>query len=393
MLDRHLLRAMPLLPLLFVTPARAAPAEGAGAPPNPILRRIDKAVAGGGFQLDGYWVWCPSVIKGNDGLFHMYVSRWPKSLPFHPGWMVASEIVHATSKNPEGPYKLSDVALPARGAQYWDGRSTHNPKILRHKDTYILYYMGSTHPFAEPDPRTLTLDSPYAIIGRNSKRIGIATSKSPYGPWTRRDAPILDTKPNTFYSFLTSNPSPLIHEDGSVLMLFKARAYGTKFPYQGDMVLGAARAPHYDGPYTVAVDEPIFSTSKFGEAEDPVLWKDRNGYHLLAKDQRGGITGQKHAGFLAHSPDGLKWTLDASPLAYSRTVNWTDGKTITMGQMERPALLFQNGVITHMFFAVMDGPGGFQNGTRTWNMVVRLKPEAPAAPRSASAASTGSGGR
>ena len=106
---------------------------------------------GGGFQMEGYWVWCPSVVKGDDGLFHMFASRWPKRLPFHPGWMVASEVVHATSKTAEGPYKFSEVVLPARGPQFWDGRATHNPKIVRHGKTWVLFYMGSTHPFADVD--------------------------------------------------------------------------------------------------------------------------------------------------------------------------------------------------------------------------------------------------
>ena len=59
--------------------------------------------------------------------------------------MVASEIVHAVSDVPQGPYHFSDVALPARGAQYWDGRSTHNPRILKQNGKYYLIYMGSTH--------------------------------------------------------------------------------------------------------------------------------------------------------------------------------------------------------------------------------------------------------
>ena len=42
------------------------------------------------------------------------------------------------------------------------------------------------------------------------------------------DAPILDTKPGTFYSFLTSNPTPVIHEDGSVLMIFKSRCLASE---------------------------------------------------------------------------------------------------------------------------------------------------------------------
>ena len=30
----------------------------------------------GGFKMDGYWIWCGSVIKGEDGRYHMFSSRW-----------------------------------------------------------------------------------------------------------------------------------------------------------------------------------------------------------------------------------------------------------------------------------------------------------------------------
>jgi hypothetical protein len=353
--------------------ATAAPAPvDAG---NPIMRRIDKAVVGGGFEMEGYWVWCNSVVKGDDGLYHMFASRWPKRLPFHPGWMIASEVVHAIAKTAEGPYKFSDVALPARGAQYWDGRSTHNPRIVRHKDKWVLFYMGSTHPFADvTDGKLLTLDSPYAVVGRSNKRIGVAVASSPFGPWKRQDAPALDTKPGTFYSFLTSNPAPYINDDGSAILIFKAREYRDKFPYQGDMTIGVAKAPRYDGPYTVALPEPIFGMGRVGEMEDPYIWKDRDGFHMLAKDQRGTITGEKHGGLLAHSRDALHWQLDKSPKAYTRTITWSDGKVETMGQLERAFPLVENGVLTHLFFAGMDGPGGFEHGTKSWALVMRLKP-------------------
>ncbi|MDQ8183464.1 glycoside hydrolase family protein [Pelagicoccus sp. SDUM812005] len=329
----------------------------------------------GGFRQEGYWVWGSSIVKGDDGKYHMYVSRWPKTLKFHPGWMVASEIVHAVSDTAVGPYEFSDVALGKRHPQYWDGRSQHNPKVFKHGDTYVLFYMGSTHPFEEATerPEEVTLGSKYSIVGRSNKRIGVATSKSPYGPWTRLDAPVLDTKPDTFYSFLTSNPTPVIHEDGSVLLIFKSRKYKDEFPYQSDMMLGVAKAPHYTGPYTVAMDEPIFSDTRFGVVEDPYLWNDETGYHMLAKDMRGVIGGKHHAGILAHSKDGLNWEIGKNPLAYTRSIKWDDGTEVEMGQLERVQGLLEDGKLTHLSFAVMDGPGGFGNGKNTWNFVVPLE--------------------
>jgi hypothetical protein len=364
--------------LLACSSAAAQPPPDAAAPsrpPNVLLRRIDKAPVGGGFQMEGYWVWGSSVVKGDDGLYHMFVSRWPRKLPFHPGWLVASEVVHATSKTIEGPYTFSDVVLPARGSAYWDGRMTHNPRILRHRDKYVLFYTGSTHPFDEvTDPAALTLESHYTTVARSNKRIGVAVARSPFGPWQRSDAPVLDTKPGTFYSFLTSNPAPWIAEDGSALLVFKGRGHRDKYPYQTDMTIGVARARRFDGPFSVVTPEPIFSVDKLGEVEDPYVWRDKAGFHLTAKDQRGTITGQRHAGLLAHSRDGVSWRVDESPLAYSKTITWSDGTVQTLGQMERAFVFMEGGVMTHMFFAAMDGPGGFRNGTKSWNMVMRLKP-------------------
>ena len=230
-------------------------------------------------------------MKGDDGKYHMFVSRFPKSLPFHPGWMVASEIVHAVSEVPQGPYRFSEVALPARGAQYWDGRSTHNPRILRQNGKYYLIYMGSTHPFAHPTYEQLTLESPWCTVARANKRVGLAVADSPYGPWKRLDEPILKTKPNTFYSFLTSNPSPIIQEDGSVMMIFKGRHYTNGYLHSA-MSLGMAYAPTIEGPYRVLNnDRPIFEVDGQGEAEDPFLWKDANGYHAIFKDHVAKFTG------------------------------------------------------------------------------------------------------
>lgn len=342
---------------------------------NSMLQKLGEAPKKGAFSMEGYWVWGSSVIQSDDGIYHMYVARWPKHLTFHPGWMIESDIVHATSKTPEGPYKYKDIVTPARGAQYWDGRSTFNPKVCRYKDNYVLFYTGSTHPFPDfPIEDSLKLNSKYSIVGRSNKRIGIAYSKNPNGPWTRLDEPILKTRTNTFYSFLTSNAAPWINEDGSVLMIFKSRQYNEQFPYHSDMKIGVATAPHFKGPYAVANDKPIFGEGDMPEVEDPTLWKDEDGYHILAKDQRGEITGHVGDGILAHSKKGFSWELDENPYAYTKTISWDDGTKKTMGQLERVSVLLdENNKITHLFFATMDGPGGFNNSSQSWNIVVPLK--------------------
>ncbi len=326
----------------------------------------------GGFRMPGYWVWCGSVVKGEDNRFHMFASRWPKYLPMHPGWLVASEIVRAESDTPEGPYVFQEVVLPARGAEYWDGRSTHNPHITRYKDSYILYYMGSTHPFEDVlRGEEYGLDDPRCIVGRANKRVGIATSKSVFGPWKRLDEPILPTHPGRFDSFLTSNPSPCLNEDGSALLIYKARRYEGNA--HGRMTIGVAAADHFQGKYRVLKNEPLFPPEI--HIEDPFIWRTQEGYELIAKDMEGNICGEKHGGIHAFSKDGLNWEVLIGRLSYSRKVKWDDGKEEVMGNLERPFILFQENRPTHMFFATADGSGGFAGASNTWNMVIPLKSE------------------
>lgn len=338
-----------------------------------MYNKLLPAPVNGGFRMEGYWVWCGSVIRGEDGKYHLFASRWPKSLPMHPGWIVASEIVRAVSDTPEGPYQFQEVVLPARGAEYWDGRSTHNPHITKHGDTYLLYYMGSTHPLADPEPGgPLGLDDPRCIVGRANKRIGLATSRSVFGPWERKDTPILSTRPGKFDSFLTSNPAPCVHEDGSVLLIYKARRYEGNT--HGKMTLGSARAEHYNGPYKVVSEHPVFPPEKF-HLEDPFIWKTPAGYEMIAKDMEGHVCGEKYGGIHAYSPDGLDWRLAEEPQAYSRRILWEDGQTRLMGNLERPFLLFQNGKPTHLFAATSNGTRGFYDATETWNMVIPIASE------------------
>lgn len=339
---------------------------------KPLMDRMLPAPINGGFRMEGYWVWCGSVVKGEDGRFHMFASRWPKHLPMHPGWLVGSEIVRAVADTPEGPYEFQEVVFPSRGAEYWDGRSTHNPMIIKHDDTYILYYIGTTHPFSDIEPgQPLDLEDPRTIVGRSNKRIGIATSKSVFGPWERRDEPILRPRPGKFDSFLISNPAPCVHEDGSVLLIYKTRCYEGHV-HSRKMMFGVAKANHYNGPYSAVSEEPIFYPDKV-HLEDPFIWKTENRYELIAKDMEGGTCGELHGGIHAFSKDGIKWELNDNPKTYSRSVFWDDGEVKTMANLERPFLLFQDGKPTHLFAATADGPGHFKGMTETWNMVIPLK--------------------
>ena len=83
---------------------------------------------------DQHVVWCGSVIE-EGGKYYMFYSRWPK-IDGHLGWVIKSEVALAVSDNAGGPYRHVKVILPARGVDYWDGTTTHNPYITRHNGVF-----------------------------------------------------------------------------------------------------------------------------------------------------------------------------------------------------------------------------------------------------------------
>lgn len=103
--------------------------------PRTLLERIQPAPLDGGFRDDNYWIWCGSVIKDDDGLFHMFASMWSKKTPFAPNWLTHSRIVRATSATAEGPYTYVEDVIAPRGPDYWDGCMSHNPTIHKVGDT------------------------------------------------------------------------------------------------------------------------------------------------------------------------------------------------------------------------------------------------------------------
>lgn len=333
--------------------------------------RLMPAPRHGGFRMPGYWVWCGSVIRGEDGAYHLFAARWPKHVPFFAGYKLCSEIVRATSPTPEGPYTFQEVVLPDRGAAWWDGRMTHNPAIRRWRGQYLLFYIGATFEGDRPEAEAYRRgDPPACQAAYRTIRIGLATAPALTGPWTRREVPALAPDPHGWDSALVTNPAPCVLDDGRILMLYRSNTP------QG-LRIGAALADHPDASFRRLKNEPVLRLSEGHDVEDPFVWRQGGHFEALAKDMDGGLTGERHAGVHLLSDNGLDWTLAPSPKAYSRTIRWDDGTVTTQGSLERPQLLIgEDGEPTHLVAATADGPGGFLAATETWNMVIPLRPPA-----------------
>jgi hypothetical protein len=338
------------------------------------IDRILPAPKNGGYQDPDYWVWGSSVIKGEDGKYHMFASRWLKKLGFGK-WVTNSEVVHAVADTPIGPYKTLEVVLPVRGKEYWDGMCTHNPRVVKYGDKFLLYYFGNTYNFRQPTVENTALDREDRRNAWMNKRIGVAISNSVYGPWKRLDKPVIEPRPGKWDSSITSNPAPVVNEKtGEILLMYKSSSKGMEPP----LLLGVSKATNPEGPYERLSEEPIFRFETPGnnriDVEDPYIWWTGTQYEAIIKDRSGEICGTDGGGIHAWSKDGVKWQLFEKFKAYTRDVLWDDGTTTHQNHFERPFLLIEDGVPTHLFAATGTGPKPW-SFDKTWNMVIPLKTE------------------
>jgi hypothetical protein len=301
---------------------------------------------------EDYYIWCTSVVEGHDGNYHMLYSRWSKKLGF-AAWVTDSEVAYAVAGNPLGPYRFQNVALPRRGALYWDGNCTHNPTVTRMGKKYYLYYMGTRGGQLE---QRASLEGSDWWDYRNNQRIGVAVADHPQGPWLRYDSPIVDISPDptAFDSLMVSNPSAASRPDGGMLLIYKA-VIKTASHKGGVVRYGAAIAEKPEGPYIKQAGN-IFEHEGEGSpwmvAEDPFLWYGDDRYYAVVRDVVGIFTGTEGALALFESHNGLDWQASAHPKVLGAAFQWEDG-TWRAGQVERPQILLKQGK-PHILFGAID---------------------------------------
>lgn len=311
--------------------------------PNTINYKIEfkKVSPKSVFKNDSLSIWGGSLVKDEDGVYHMFYSRWPKNIGWE--WVNYSVVAHAVSNSPFGPFEHKDVALPDRGAEYWDGSCTHNPTIHKFNGKYYLYYMGNTG-----NKKIMSSPGKAKInwVHRNNQRIGVAVADHPNGPWKRFDKPVLDiTKDNkdAHDALMTSNPSVCQMKDGKILMIYKAVGLKNKLPQDGPVVHMVAISDSPTGPFK-KYPNPIFTFE--GErfpAEDPYIWYQDGKYRAIVKRIK--HEGKKRLFSLVHydSENGIDWKPAKHHEISDLSLVWEDGKTEKYNHLERPQVFIENG--------------------------------------------------
>ncbi len=297
------------------------------------------------FINDSFFIWGGSLVKSHiDKKYHMFYSRWPKKLGM-TAWVTHSEIAHATSDSPFGPFEFQDVVLPLKGKEYWDGLVTHNPTIHFFDGKYYLYYMGTTGDLTAPNQ---------FWEHRNRQRIGVAVADDPNGPWKRTDKPLLDVSADSTAhdAVMVSNPSVTQMPDGRFLMVYKAVAKKLPTPKYGPVVHLTAISNSPTGPFVKQM-KPIFTARDLEfPAEDPYVWYAENCYYAVVKDMNGAFTSAGRSLVLFYSVDGLDWKLAQNPLVSKLEIHWENGTVQKVQALERPQLYIENGKPVALLCAV-----------------------------------------
>lgn len=312
---------------------------------------------------NAYFIWGASPIKGEDGKYHVFYSRWEKKYGFM-AWVTHSEIAHGVSDQLLGPYTFKDVALPARGKGYWDGTTTHNPTIHKFNGKYYLYYTGNCGD-------GINVKNDLNWTHRNSQRIGVAVATSLDGPWKRFDKPLIDVSADSTAAdaLAANNPSVVQRPDGKILMVYKAVAKQKPLPFGGPVVHLSALGDAPTGPFVKNM-KPIFTKdNSFFPAEDPYIWYQDNRYYAIVKDMKGEFTKIGRSLALFTSVNGFDWQMSKHTLVSDLSIHWENGNRDTVAYLERPQLYLENGKPKGLFLAVSPN----SQYDHTYNIHIPLK--------------------
>lgn len=297
------------------------------------------------FKTEGYYNWCSSIIKGEDGMYHLFYSRWKKEYTF-TGWLTHSEAAHAVSENPAGPWKYKETVLKSGGKRNWDAITVHNPKIKKFDGKYYLYYISTNLGDKDYSEQELieTAQTGYShpnwSILRPNQRVGVAVASSINGPWERMDEPLIE--PSGPITTLTVNPAIAQGKDAKFYLIVKGdKPNDTN--YVRNQAVAISSSP--TGPFSMQ-SKPVID---YMDTEDVSMWYD---------SKRDSFYGVFHAhsfiGMIS-SPDGVHWGKASEYKLMSKEVLLSNGDKITPDRLERPFVYVENNEPQVMSLAVKEG--------------------------------------
>jgi hypothetical protein len=270
--------------------------------PAPIYRGLESDTWGAdsvrprdvhnGIENPEWSYWGGRPILEPDGKYHLFVARWREDNPRgHGGWP-KSEIAHAVSDRPTGPFVVKAVVGPG-----------HFPEIHRlSHGRYMVYHFH-----------------------------GCYTSDSIDGPWENHHKRELGFGKRTFGSLA-------VREDGSFLVLSRGLRVLIKEKGSGEFVL----MPN------IWVQPEIPAEMGY---EDPMVWRTEVQYHVLVNDWYGRTAHHLRSKDGVHWKEdpGEAYTIDFDGYEDGTKVGWYKYE-------RPKVLQDRYGRATHLYLAVIDVP-------------------------------------
>ena len=316
-------------------------------------------------KTEGYYNWGASIIKDEDGKYHLFYSRWKKEYKF-TGWLLFSEIAHAVSDSPSGPWKYIETALSGRGKGNWDAITAHNPKIKYFDGKYYLYYVSTNlgeRNYSQQElietARTGYRHPNWSIL-RPNQRTGVAVATSLNGPWTRMEYPLIE--PSGPITTLTVNPASARGKDGKYFLIVKGdKPNETRFIRNQALAISDSPA----GPFDMQ-SKPVID---YLDTEDMSMWYDAKRDYYYAVFHAHTFIG------MVSSPDGINWRKATEYVIKPKRLAMTDGSFLEPDRMERPFIFQENGEPKVLSVAV-------KKGDESYNVFIPIKEKVRPVPNS-----------
>lgn len=302
-----------------------------GVLPRDIKNGIEDA------DMSDWCYWDGSIVKADDGKYHMYASRWSQTHNHTVGWKVESKGMHAVSDKAIGPYKDLGETWP-----HWKNGQGHNVIGVRMHD------------------------GRYAMVSSEINKGDIHVSDNPNGPWEHLGVIQIDyngyKETLAHYSKGTrhmSNVQILPISDGRYMLT--ARQCAIMISENGIV-----------GPYKIVSDKIFKGMPGIPRThmEDPTIWFSGGMYHMVVNNH--GIDTSYHFtsedGISDWKSRGIAFKKDADVFRYP------DGTVNQWGIVQRMTVFVDEGHPSHFLFSAIDVHKGKDNPNDSHGSKIILVP-------------------
>lgn len=326
---------------------------------------------GKAIEKQGTHVWCTSAIMDKNGKFHFYVSEWP--IPIDPserfsGWFKHCQIVHYVADSPRGPFKFVRTVVKDLDGDF---NAPHNPTVKFFDGKYILSFIVNEH-----DDISKTRIIMYVSDDLDDNWRPIKGGEA--------DGTVLRVpKDSSIWSHKAllgvCNPSLIKYKD-KFMLYYKAvipHQSPTKQNNGRDYGYGVAVSDKLEGPYKIY---PNRVTADDVQLEDAYAFEFDGKVCMLSRDYMGS-KGTRGGGLLWVSSDGYYFSNETTTRSFEELkdyvpenslINATVYRGTVDGHLERPQLLYVDGVPKYMYVATgINTTAGYGSSSQLFEIEIK----------------------